>query len=109
MIGHVVGPTAWGSELECIDHVDGLRIDIDALPGEDAVEIVEIKARHELLEQRRALENLALQALNMAPRRERLAMSVLLITWYTSCSASRALWMFGITLSRKRKCQATAG
>lgn len=68
-------------------------VDLEPFAGTHIVDIIYIKARNVALEQRHALEELTLNALSMATRREGLTMTVLLLASSAGGRTSGTSWI----------------
>ena len=75
-------------------------IDFDALAGQDGIKVIEVEVWVVSLEERFALEELALDALGVSTGREGLAMAVLLMAGRAGGRAGGAPGMLGIALRR---------
>jgi len=88
-----------GSRLPLVtDHSGNTGVDFEPFAGTYLVEIVQIKPWNMTLEQRHALDKLALDALSIATRREGLTVTVLLLTSSTGGRASGTSWILRIAL-----------
>ena len=96
------GPIGCGGMLELevgVVQICGLGGgDLDALPDEDVIKLVELKTGVMTLEEGLALGNLLLNALSVSTGCEGLAMSVLLMAYGTGCGARCASGVLGIAL-----------
>ena len=81
-------------ELESLCNLLCRWLDIDALADEDLLEVVDVEAGVMPSQECLCLENLALDALDMAAGSESLPVSVLLVALYAGRRARCASWVF---------------
>ena len=89
-----------GRELEGGRNSSVADIDFDALAGQDGIKVIEVEVWVVSLEERFALEELALDALGVSAGREGLAMAVFLVAGRAGGRAGGAAGMLGIALRR---------
>ena len=87
-----------GRELEGGRNGSVADIDFDALAGEDGVDVIEVKAWDVPLEERFALDKLALDALGVSAGREGLAMAVFLVAGRACGGTGGAAGVLGVAL-----------
>ena len=84
---------------------DGQARDIDALPGADFIESIEVEVGVVTLEKGLALGELELETLSVAAGGEGPAVSVLLVAGGARCGTGGAAGMFGVALGNKTQYQ----
>ena len=89
-----------GRELEGGRNSSVADIDFDALAGQDGIKVIEVEVWVVSLEERFALEELALDALGVSTGREGLAMAVFLVAGRAGGRAGGAPGMLRIALRR---------
>ena len=87
-----------GRELEGGRNSSIADIDFDALAGQDGIKVIEVEVWVVSLEERFALEELALDALGVSARSKRLSVPILLVARSPSRRAGGAAWMLRVAL-----------
>lgn len=102
-------PSSGRELLHGFARVLGEGLDIDALAGEDGVEVVEGEGGVMAAQQRGALQELMLEALDMAARGERLAMTILLVALDARRGAGGAPRVLRVALAGGQAVAGTVG